>query len=67
MSTLRVLPLLEPLTCPGVATNPIPIKTALAMLGHEVGGFRLPLAEASEDERDAIRQALERHGLLSAV
>jgi 4-hydroxy-tetrahydrodipicolinate synthase len=60
-------PLLEPISAPGVATNPIPIKTALNMLGHEVGGFRLPLAEATEEEQAVIRGALERHGLLSAV
>jgi 4-hydroxy-tetrahydrodipicolinate synthase len=63
----EIQPLLEPISAPGVATNPIPIKTALGMLGHDVGGFRLPLVEASGDEQDAIRQALERHGLLSAV
>ena len=50
-----------------VTTNPIPVKTAMAMLGHRVGGFRLPMIEASEDERTAIRGALEQHGLLSAV
>ncbi len=51
----------------GVTTNPIPVKTAMAMLGHRVGGFRLPMVDASEDERAAIRGALEQHGLLSAV
>jgi 4-hydroxy-tetrahydrodipicolinate synthase len=60
-------PLLEPISAPGVATNPIPIKTALNMLGHDVGGFRLPLAAAGDEEQAVIRQALERHGLLSAV
>jgi 4-hydroxy-tetrahydrodipicolinate synthase len=50
-----------------VVANPIPIKAALNMLGHEVGGLRLPLVEASEDEQAVIRGALERHGLLSAV
>jgi 4-hydroxy-tetrahydrodipicolinate synthase len=50
-----------------VTVNPIPVKTAVRMLGHEVGGFRLPLVEASEDEADEIRIVLERHGLLSAV
>ena len=63
----EIQPLLEPLTAPGVATNPIPIKTALNMLGHDVGGFRLPLADATEEEQAVIRGALERHGLLSAV
>jgi 4-hydroxy-tetrahydrodipicolinate synthase len=46
-----------------VAINPIPVKTALAMLGHEVGGFRLPLVDATDAERDAIREALARVGL----
>jgi 4-hydroxy-tetrahydrodipicolinate synthase len=47
-----------------IAVNPIPIKTALGLLGHDVGGFRLPLVEATEDERERIRAALERAGLL---
>jgi 4-hydroxy-tetrahydrodipicolinate synthase len=51
----------------GVTSNPIPVKTALTMLGHEVGGLRLPLVEASEEESAEIRGALERHGLLSTV
>jgi 4-hydroxy-tetrahydrodipicolinate synthase len=50
-----------------VTVNPIPVKTAMRMLGHEVGGFRLPLVEASVEEAEAIRVALDRHGLLSAV
>ena len=51
----------------GVTVNPIPVKTAMRMLGHDVGGFRLPLVEASDDESDEIRVVLDRHGLLSAV
>lgn len=50
-----------------VTTGPIPVKAALAMLGHDVGGLRLPLIEASEEERGVIRGALEQHGLLSRV
>jgi 4-hydroxy-tetrahydrodipicolinate synthase len=48
-------------------TSPIPVKAALNMLGHEVGGLRLPLVEASEEEQAVVREALERHGLLTAV
>ena len=33
-----------------VQTNPIAIKAALNLLGHDVGGLRLPLVEATEDE-----------------
>jgi 4-hydroxy-tetrahydrodipicolinate synthase len=47
-----------------VQTNPIPIKTALNLLGHEVGGFRLPLVDATPEEEDAVRGCLERLGLL---
>jgi 4-hydroxy-tetrahydrodipicolinate synthase len=50
-----------------VTTNPIPLKAALNMLGHDVGAPRLPLVEASEEERAVIREALERHNLLAAV
>ena len=50
-----------------VQTNPIAIKRALQLLGHEVGGLRLPLVEADEAETDQIRGCLERLGLLQAV
>jgi 4-hydroxy-tetrahydrodipicolinate synthase len=50
-----------------VQTNPIAIKRALQLLGHEVGGLRLPLVEADEAETAAIRDCLERLGLLSPV
>ena len=48
----------------GVTTNPIPVKAALALLGHRVGGVRLPLVDADETELGQIRGALEAHGLL---
>jgi 4-hydroxy-tetrahydrodipicolinate synthase len=47
-----------------IVTNPIAIKCALNLLGHEVGGLRLPLVEATEAEREAVRGCLERLGLL---
>ena len=50
-----------------VTTNPIPVKAALALLGHDVGGLRLPLVEATDDEKAAIREALERAGVLAAA
>jgi 4-hydroxy-tetrahydrodipicolinate synthase len=49
----------------GVTTNPIPVKAALELAGRPVGGLRLPLVEADEDERAQIRAVLERHGLLA--
>ena len=50
-----------------VTTNPIPVKTAMNLTGHEVGGFRLPLVDATDEETAVIREALERHKLLAAV
>ena len=50
-----------------IAPNPIAIKAALNLLGHEVGGHRLPLVEATPEEREAVRGCLERLGLPVAV
>jgi 4-hydroxy-tetrahydrodipicolinate synthase len=50
-----------------VTTNPIPVKAALNMLGHEVGALRLPLVEATAEEQRTIRGALERAGVLAAA
>ena len=47
-----------------VQTNPIAIKAALNLLGHDVGGLRLPLVEATEDEIARVRDCLERLRLL---
>jgi 4-hydroxy-tetrahydrodipicolinate synthase len=51
----------------GVTTNPIPVKAALELAGHPVGGLRLPLVEADEEERAQIAAVLERHGLLASA
>ena len=50
-----------------VVVNPIAIKCALNLLGHDVGGHRLPLVEATDEEREAVRGCLERLGLLAPV
>jgi 4-hydroxy-tetrahydrodipicolinate synthase len=50
-----------------ITASPTPVKAALNMLGIRAGGLRLPMVEASEEEEQAIRGVLERHGLLSAV
>jgi 4-hydroxy-tetrahydrodipicolinate synthase len=50
-----------------VQSNPIPIKAALNLLGHAVGGHRLPIPPPTEDEIAAVRGCLERLGLLVAA
>ncbi len=47
-----------------VTSNPIPLKAALNLLGFDVGGLRLPMVEASDEETALVRGALERQGLL---
>jgi 4-hydroxy-tetrahydrodipicolinate synthase len=46
-----------------IATNPIPIKAALNLLGFDVGGCRLPLVPADALETARVRECLERVGL----
>ncbi len=48
-----------------VQTNPIAIKAALNLLGHDVGSLRLPLVEADQGEVARIRDCLERLGVLT--
>jgi 4-hydroxy-tetrahydrodipicolinate synthase len=47
-----------------ITTNPIPIKAALNLLGHDVGGYRLPLVAPTDEETAQVRGCLERLGLL---
>jgi 4-hydroxy-tetrahydrodipicolinate synthase len=50
-----------------VVSNPIAIKAALNLLGHEVGGHRLPLVPATPEELAQVRGCLDRLGLLVAA
>jgi 4-hydroxy-tetrahydrodipicolinate synthase len=54
-------PLYEALS---VTTNPIPLKAALNLLGHDVGGLRLPLVDADDAEIATVQAALAVSGLL---
>ncbi|MBV8608765.1 MAG: hypothetical protein JO034_15055 [Singulisphaera sp.] len=46
-----------------VAADPIPVKTARALLGRGTGALRLPLCLAAAPGREALRRSLDRHGL----
>ena len=48
----------------GVATNPIPVKAALAMLGRGTGELRLPMTPLDDAGRDKVRKTLVQYGLL---
>lgn len=47
-----------------MATNPVPVKAALEMLGFNVGLPRLPLAPLNEAERNNLRALLSNYGLI---
>jgi 4-hydroxy-tetrahydrodipicolinate synthase len=47
-----------------LTSSPTCTKAALNLLGHHVGGVRLPIVEATPEELEAVRAMLARHGLL---
>ncbi len=47
-----------------IQTNPIPIKAAMNLLGHELGGYRLPMVDPTDEELAQVRACLERAGML---
>jgi 4-hydroxy-tetrahydrodipicolinate synthase len=49
-----------------ITSNPTCTKAALNLLGHDVGGLRLPLVPATDEELAKIAAMLERHGLLGS-
>jgi 4-hydroxy-tetrahydrodipicolinate synthase len=49
-----------------ITSNPTCTKAALNLLGHNVGGLRLPLVEATPEETAEVRAMLERRSLVAA-
>lgn len=47
-----------------IETNPIPVKTAMNVIGLEVGNLRLPLCEMSENNLNILRNELEKFNLI---
>ncbi|HEX3011551.1 MAG TPA: 4-hydroxy-tetrahydrodipicolinate synthase [Syntrophomonadaceae bacterium] len=58
---LKLFPLFKTLF---IETNPIPVKEAMNMMGMNVGGFRLPLTGAREQNKNIIRKMLIEHNLM---
>jgi 4-hydroxy-tetrahydrodipicolinate synthase len=48
----------------GAATNPIPIKTAMKLLGRDTGELRLPMCPMDAAGETKLRQTLQGYGLL---
>ena len=45
-----------------IEVNPIPIKTALNLLGYNVGKLRMPLCEMSDENLNKLKNALKNYG-----
>ena len=47
-----------------IDTNPIPVKAALAMMGMIEEVYRLPLCSTTDENKTALRAALNQAGIL---
>ncbi|ADL52805.1 4-hydroxy-tetrahydrodipicolinate synthase [Clostridium cellulovorans] len=57
---LEAIPLVEALFC---EVNPIPVKTALNLMGYQVGELRRPLTKMEEGNQNKLKQAMEQYGI----
>ncbi len=57
----KMKPLIDALFC---ETNPIPVKTALNLMGKDVGKTRLPLANMEDKNLELLRRRMQEYGLI---
>lgn len=57
----KLNPLVKALFC---EVNPIPVKTALSLMGYAVGPLRMPLTAMEEGNRENLRKSMQSYGLL---
>ena len=53
---LKLLPLIDALFC---EVNPIPVKTAINLMGFDMGPLRLPLADMAENHLSLLKQQMQ--------
>ena len=58
---LRALPLVDALFS---EVNPIPVKKAMQLMGHEVGPLRMPLTELTEGNTEKLAKAMKEFGII---
>ncbi len=61
----KLFPLCRDLLC--IASNPVPLKAAMAELGRDSGQLRLPMCALNDAEMVALRQTLANYGLGATV
>ena len=47
-----------------IETNPIPIKTALNIIGKDVGNLRLPLYKMNDSNKEILINTLKKYNLI---
>lgn len=47
-----------------IEVNPIPVKTALNLMGKNVGNLRLPLIDMEEKNLEALKTSMKKYGLI---
>ena len=57
---LKALPLIHALFC---EVSPIPVKTALNLMGKEVGPLRMPMTEMEEAHQEVLKKAMKDFGI----
>lgn len=57
---LKIMPIFKAMFC---EVNPIPIKTAMNLLGYNVGKLRLPLTDMTEKNLEFVKKTLVDYGL----
>ena len=57
---LKAMDLVEALFC---EVNPIPVKTALNLMGMEVGPLRLPMTEMEPANLERLKKAMVEFGI----
>lgn len=58
---LEAIELIDALFC---EVNPIPVKTAMRLMGYEAGPLRLPLSDMSEANLAVLKKAMQNYGIL---
>ncbi|MBR6389864.1 MAG: 4-hydroxy-tetrahydrodipicolinate synthase [Lachnospiraceae bacterium] len=58
---LEAIPLIDALFC---EVNPIPVKTALNLMGREVGPLRMPLSPMEPQNVEKLKKAMTAYGIL---
>jgi 4-hydroxy-tetrahydrodipicolinate synthase len=58
------LKLLELINNLFIEVNPIPVKTAVNLMGYNAGNLRLPLVDMTEEHTETLKNSMRKLGLI---